>query len=194
MGRFVDGCRLQISMRILAISGSLQAHSSNGALVDAAVAGSAADGRVEVERSISTAALPAFNPDLEADHRPAPQSVAEFRRQVAAADGVLIATPEYAHSLPGALKNALDWLVGSGDLHGKPVAIVAASPHADGAARARAALEQTLHAQGVRLVMSLTVTVPAMEFRQHGLGPGPRAAVAEVLDAMIAAAVEARRA
>jgi chromate reductase, NAD(P)H dehydrogenase (quinone) len=109
-------------MKILAISGSLQSQSSNGALIAAAADG--ASSGVRVARSISTGEIPPFNPDLEDEGRPAPpSSVAVIRAQVAEADGVLIATPEYAHSLPGALKNALDWLVGSGELDGEPVAV-----------------------------------------------------------------------
>ncbi len=135
-----------VAVKILAISGSLQAASSNAALLDAAVA--VAPAGTEVVRSVSPGDLPHFNPDLEADGAPAPAAVAELRRQLEQADGVLIATPEYAHSLPGSLKNALDWMVGSGHLYAKPVAIVAGSPREDGAGRGRAALEQTLRAQG----------------------------------------------
>ena len=182
-------------MRILAVSGSLQDRSSNDALLTAAAElGARSSPGVQVVRSISTAEVPAFNPDLERDGAPAPASVSTFRAQVAAADGVLIATPEYAHSLPGALKNALDWLVGSGDLYGKPVAVLAASPRPDGAQLGRAALEQTLRAQGAAFVVSTTVTVSSTEFRERGLGAGPRREVGVALEQLVAAATEGRRA
>ena len=66
------------------------------------------------------AELPAFSPDLDRD--PLPPLVAELREQIAAADGVLFCSPEYAGSLPGSFKNLLDWTVGGGELYGKPVA------------------------------------------------------------------------
>ena len=99
-------------------------------------------------------ALPHFNPDLVA-----PGAVIDFRERITAADGVLIASPEYAHEMPGSLKNALDWLVGTGELYGKRVAIVVVSPRPNGGAYAREAIERTLHAQGSEIVRSTTVGV-----------------------------------
>jgi chromate reductase, NAD(P)H dehydrogenase (quinone) len=107
-------------MHLLAISGSLRSKSSNSALIHAAV-------RVLPPGTTHTifealALLPAFSPDADTD--PAPPPVAVLRAQLSAADAVLISSPEYAHGVPGALKNALDWTVGSGDFVNKPVAIV----------------------------------------------------------------------
>ena len=109
-------------MRILGISGSLQRGSTNTALID--IARARAPEGVEVLRFDGLAQIPPCNPDLE----PAPPEVAAFRALVQSADGLLIATPEYAHGLPGTLKNALDWLVGSGELYDKRVVIVSAAP------------------------------------------------------------------
>jgi len=176
-------------MRILAICGSLQAGSTNDALL--AAAADQISGDLMVERSISTAEVPAFNPDLERDAMAPPATVAILRSQVARADAVLIATPEYAHSLPGALKNALDWLVGSGDLYAKPVAIVAGSPRADGAQRARDALEQTLRAQGAAIVVSTTIEVPSLDFRSAGLTPAAVDAIGAVVGQLSAAVTSA---
>ena len=173
-------------VKILTISGSLQAASSNSALLDAAAA--IAPAGTEVVRSVSPGDLPHFNPDLEADGAPAPAAVAELRDQIGAADAVLIATPEYAHSLPGSLKDALDWMVGSGHLYAKPVAIIAGSPREDGAARGRAALEQTLRAQGSVIVTSRTIALSAQERADGQVGDAARAAVVEVLDALAEAA------
>jgi NAD(P)H-dependent FMN reductase len=145
-------------VRILAVSGSLQALSSNRALLR--TARRVAPAGVEVVDAMSVGDVPAFNPDLDREGTPA--VVAAFRAQVAAADGVLLASPEYAHSLPGALKNALGWLVGSGELYDKRVAVLCGSPRPTGGEKRRAALEQTLRAQGATVVVSATVgIVPA---------------------------------
>lgn len=71
-------------------------------------------------------ALPHFNPDL--DLAPFPAAVLEWRAALQGAEAVVISSPEYAHGVPGVLKNALDWVVGSGELVGKPVAVVNLSP------------------------------------------------------------------
>jgi NAD(P)H-dependent FMN reductase len=92
-------------MRILAISGSLRAASSNTAVLQAAIELAPPD--VEIVRCDGLSELPHFNPDLDDANAPAP--VANWRAQLKAADGVLISSPEYAHGVPGSLKNALDW-------------------------------------------------------------------------------------
>ena len=148
------------AMRILAVSGSLQARSSNAALLR--TAHRMAPAGVEVVDSVSVGDVAPFNPDVERDGS-APDTVATWRAQVAAADGVLIASPEYAHSLPGSLKNALDWLVGTGELYGTRVAVLCGSPRREGCTHGRQALEQTLRAQGATVVMSATVGVVAAD-------------------------------
>ncbi len=173
-------------VKILAISGSLQAGSSNAALLDAAA--EVAPAGTEVVRSVSPGDLPHFNPDLEAGGAEAPAAVVELRAEIRDADGVLIATPEYAHSLPGSLKNALDWMVGSGDLYAKPVAIVAGSPREDGAGRGRAALEQTLRAQGSVIAVSRTIALSSQERADGRVGEAAREAIGEALDALADAA------
>ena len=142
-------------MRILAISGSLQAQSSNTALLG--VARDIAPADVDVSVYEGVASLPHFNPDL--DREPALPAVSSLRLEVQRADAVLIATPEYAHAMPGALKDALDWLVGTGELYGKRVAVLSASPRPDGAVRGRRNLEETLRAQGAQVVSSSTIQV-----------------------------------
>src|SRR5690349_13061141 len=88
--------------------------------------------------------LPHFDPDLDPDD--APSAVRALRREIAASDAVLIAAPEYGHSLPGVLKNAIDWLIGSGELERKVVAITASVPHSERGRQGLAALRQTLGA------------------------------------------------
>jgi chromate reductase len=136
-------------VRLLLISGSLQRASSNRALLR--VAARCAEDLATVTWYERIGDVPHFNSDLSDDLEP----VVDWRAAVHAADGVLIATPEYAHSLPGSLKNALDWLVGSGDLYEKPVALMSAG--LSGGERALDALSQTLHAQGSNVVGRLSV-------------------------------------
>jgi len=127
--------------RILSLSGSLQARSSNLTLVDSLP--SLADPDVDVTRWDGLRGLPPF--DLDANETPPPE-VAAWRDALRTADAVWIATPEYGHSLPGALKNAIDWVFGSGELYRKPVAITAASTGPGRGRRGLAALHQTLNA------------------------------------------------
>src|SRR4029077_9755610 len=109
-------------------------------------------------------------------------AVDRFRREVAAADAILIASPEYAFGVPGALKNALDWLVGSGELSDKPVAIVAGSPRENGGVHVRRDLERTLRAQGAEIVASVTIAVPRRDGRPDPtVGGDAREAITQVL-------------
>jgi NAD(P)H-dependent FMN reductase len=137
---------------ILAICGSLNEGSANARLLDLARA--AAPAGVDVVRSTSVEELPHFRPDVEA---PDGGPVAAFRSEIGSADAVLVATPEYAHALPGALKDALDWVVGSGELYGKRVGILSAAPAPERGANAREMLERTLRAQGSEVVVNETV-------------------------------------
>ncbi len=141
-------------MRILAISGSLQRRSTNTRLLEAAR--SIASPGVDVVLYRALEQIPHFNPDLT---DPTDGPVAELRREIAAADAVLIATPEYAHGLPGALKNALDWIVGSGELYSKRVAALTAAPSKDRGHSAREMLERTLRALGAEVAFSSSVTM-----------------------------------
>lgn len=113
------------TIQLLAVSGSLRAASSNTALLTAAEPLAPAGVAVSLYTGIGD--LPHFNPDVE-DELPSP--VKDWRARVGAADGLLIACPEYARGVPGAFKNALDWLVGGPEFVGKPVALFNASPRA----------------------------------------------------------------
>jgi NAD(P)H-dependent FMN reductase len=113
-------------MKIVAISGSLRARSSNAALLRAAAV--VAPPGVEVDFYEGLSSLPLFNPDLDEEGMRSPAPVAELRARLAAADGLMLCSPEYAHGMPGALKNALDWLVSVGGLVGKPIVVINASP------------------------------------------------------------------
>jgi len=115
-------------VKVLAISGSLRKSSVNTAVLR--VAAALAPPGVEITLYGDIAHIPAFDPDLDADGA-APTSVLAFREAVDEADGVLIASPEYAHGVSGVLKNALDWLVSCTlAFYGKPVALLNTSPRA----------------------------------------------------------------
>jgi chromate reductase len=112
-------------MRIQAICGSLRRHSTNRALLLAMQKQAPEGTNVAIFESISD--LPHFNPDLDGEDRDPedrPDGVLRLRRELAESDAMLISTPEYAHGLPGSLKNALDWLVSSPSVIGKPVALI----------------------------------------------------------------------
>jgi chromate reductase len=134
-------------MRILGVSGSLRRDSHNTSLLRAA-ARSLPPG-VELELYDGLADLPHYNADL--DLEPPLDSVARLREAIADADGVLIATPEYNGSLPGALKNALDWAsrpFPDNALRGMPVAVVGASTGMFGAVWAQAEVRKVLKTIG----------------------------------------------
>ncbi len=135
-------------MNVLAIPGSLRRGSFNRLLLQAAV--ERAPGGMEIHLYDGLASIPWFNADVESDtggH--GPQPVRDLRAAVAAADGLLIATPEYNHSIPGVLKNAIDWLSRAAPeevLIGKPVAVIGASGGRWGTRLAQSALRQVLFA------------------------------------------------
>lgn len=140
-------------MRILAISGSLRSVSSNTHLLLAA-ARVAPEG-VEVTLYNGLGRLPHFNPDVE--QQALPDEVAELRRRVGDADGLLISSPEYAHGVPGSLKNALDWLVGGIEFVSKPVALLNPSPRST---FAQAQLAETLRTMSGRIVTESCIALP----------------------------------
>jgi NAD(P)H-dependent FMN reductase len=140
-------------VRVVAISGSLRRLSSNGALVPAAAR--LAPAGMEVSTFESLAEIPPFNPDLDQDGTP--EAVNAFRRLLAGCDALLISSPEYAHGVPGVLKNALDWIVGSGEIIGKPVALINTSPRST---HAWASLLETLTVMTARVIREASVPVP----------------------------------
>lgn len=134
-------------IRILTVSGSLRARSSNGEALGAAAALAPEGVRVTPFRGLG--GLPAFNPDLDWEGATPPAAVGELRRLVADADALLISSPEYAHGVPGSLKNALDWLVSDASVVHKPVGVLNLSPRSRHAHEALGEILRT---------MSMTVT------------------------------------
>ena len=138
-------------MRVLGISGSLRRESHNTRLLRAAAL--ALPPGVELDLYDGLATLPPYCED--ADSEPGPEAVAHLRERIAAADALLIATPEYNASIPGVLKNAIDWAsrpFPDNVLRGKPVAVIGASTGLFGAVWAQAELRKVLGAMGADVV------------------------------------------
>ena len=138
-------------MKILGVSGSLRADSHNTALLRCASRHLPAG--VELELWDGLRGVPPYDEDDDVD--PAPQAVAALRAALAGADAVLFSTPEYNSSIPGQLKNALDWASrphATNVLRNLPVAVVGASTGAFGAVWAQAELRKVLGAAGARVV------------------------------------------
>jgi chromate reductase len=170
--------------RILGISGSLRRDSHNTNLLRAAA--EAAGPEVELELFEGLKAVPPY--DEDDDVHPRPASVARLTSAIADADAVLFATPEYNASIPGQLKNAIDWIsrpVATNVLRNKPVAVVGASTGAFGAVWAQAELRKVLAALGARVLdVELPVPHAHTRFEEGGL-------IDEEIRAGLADAVEA---
>jgi len=177
-------------MRVLGITGSLRGDSHNSALLRAAAERLPAG--VELVPYERLADIPPYNEDVEV--RAVPESVHELREAIRAADAVLIATPEYNHSIPGQLKNALDWVsrpAGESSLNGTPAAVIGASTGMFGAVWAQAELRKVLGALGGRVVEAELPIAHAAELR-HGdrleLPPEQTEQLEEILSELVAAA------
>lgn len=157
-----------IEMKLLAIAGSLRRDSHNrGLLLSAA---ELLPPEVDLELFEDLKAVPPY--DQDDDLEPAPKAVARLRAAIAAADALLIATPEYNSSIPGQLKNALDWAsrpVATNVLRNKPVAVIGASTGAFGAVWSQAELRKVLAATGARVIdAELAVEHAHERFDEHG--------------------------
>ena len=171
-------------MRILAVNGSLRRASSNGALLRAVAR--VVPREVEVVLYDQLAQLPQFNPDLDEEGATPPEIVAELRGAFIECDAVVISSPEYAHGVPGALKNLLDWLVSTGELVGKPVALFNAAPV--GGTYAQANLLETLRTMNWQIIDEACLTEPFVARKIKG--ELTEAAALEQLEAALAKLVE----
>lgn len=140
-------------MKLLTISGSLRAASSNARAIEAIALLAPAGWTVRAALPIDQ--LPHFNPDVE--KAGLPESAGRWRGEIAWADAIVISSPEYAHGVPGALKNALDWLVGGIEITDKPIALVNATPPAE---YAHASLRETLTVMGGRIINDACIELP----------------------------------
>jgi chromate reductase len=181
-------------MRVLGITGSLRRDSYNHALLrEAAERLPAGAELVEFDR---LAEIPPFDADLEALETPA--AVAELRAAMREADAVIVATPEYNHSIPGVLKNALDWAsrpAGQSAMTGTPALVIGASTGMFGAVWAQAETRKVLGALGGRVVEGELPVAGAAELYRDGrleLAPEQSEQLEELL-AELVAEVEQRR-
>ena len=175
-------------MRILALSGSLRRASHNRALLRAAAAELPPGATLEAWDDLGS--LPHFDEDAE---EPAPEAVQRLRDAVAQADAVLISTPEYNASIPGSLKNALDWLsrpYATNVLRGKPSAVIGASTGLFGAVWAQAETRKVLSYCGAEVSdAELPVGMADGAFAQDGrlADPDQQARLAEIVRGLVAA-------
>jgi chromate reductase len=147
--------------KVLAISGSTRQNSSNHNLIEAIAELFAKE--IEVIVFDSIARLPHFDPDNNIDNVPSP--ILDFRKQINNADGVIICTPEYAHGVPGTLKNAIDWTVSTNEFSHKPVALITAST--DGKF-GHAALLETLKVIEAENIDQLQLLIPFIKTKISG--------------------------
>ncbi|MCZ6557779.1 MAG: NAD(P)H-dependent oxidoreductase [SAR324 cluster bacterium] len=172
------------AIRLLAVAGSMRAASFNRKLLAAAVAtAEQAGAQVEVIE-LRELELPLYDGDLEAESG-APDSAKRLKEKIAAADGLLIACPEYNNSIPGAFKNAIDWASRGPDrvFPGKAAAIMGASPGGFGAVRALLHLRQVLNSLGVWTVPGqVTISKAGDAFDEAGALRDP--ALTEQLDTL----------
>lgn len=147
---------MTVPYRILLVSGSLRAASTNTAVLRSAQV--LAPGALEAVLYGGLGDLPHFSPDL--DVAPLPEPVAALRVALADADAVLVSTPEYAGALPGSFKNLFDWAVGGGQLNGKPVAWINTATSSTGAADAHRSLRTVLGYCGAVVVEAASGHLP----------------------------------
>ncbi|HEY1012972.1 MAG TPA: NAD(P)H-dependent oxidoreductase [Herpetosiphonaceae bacterium] len=173
------------TLSLLAISGSLRAASSNTAVLQALQALAPATIQIKLAPRLPT--LPYFNPDLDQEQSAPPAAVQAFRAAVAQADGILLCSPEYAHGVPGVLKNGLDWLVSSVAIVGKPVAVINCAPRAT---HAHASLCEILRTMSAVVIEdpALTIELPPQHRTAAQLAAAP--ASAALLEAVLAATVQ----
>ena len=167
------------TVQILAISGSLRQVSSNTALLQAAIALSPQNVKIKLYDGLGN--LPHFNPDLESTE---PPSVTDLRTQLRWSDGLLISSPEYAHGVPGVLKNALDWLVSGEEFVGKPIALFNTSPRA---VHAQASLIEIVTTMAGRFVPEASITVSLLGKKLDAAGIVADAEVSHELHSAIVA-------
>ena len=170
-------------MRVLLVCGSLQRRSANRAALEAAAA-VAVDAGATVDDFDRLADLPAFDPDRVEERI---EAVDEWLRRVGAADAVIVAVPEYAGAVAGAVKNAFDWLVGAGGVYRTPMAVISAST--SGGPNARRMMAQTLTWQGAYVVAELGIASPRTKSDEHGRmnDEATLAAIASVMEALLGA-------
>jgi NAD(P)H-dependent FMN reductase len=164
-------------VKILTISGSLRARSNNTELLRAAQL--VADPSWVFDHYDGLASLPHFSPDLDFEGAVPPEPVGDLRARIGAADALLICSPEYAHGVPGSLKNALDWMVSDASMIGKPIALLNASARST---FAHPQLAETLRTMSTRLVDGASLVIPLDGRRLDAAGIAAEPALASLLE------------
>lgn len=173
-------------MRILAISGSIRAQSTNRSLLLAMK--TLASDSIDFQIYEGLASLPFFNPDLDGEGAIPPPEVQKFRGEIEKAQAIVISTPEYAHGIPGVLKNALDWLVSSQEFLGKSIALIYAS--AGEASFAQQSLVEILKTMSAQIVEDATVNILGAKSKIAPDGHIKDAAIAKQLGSALKALTE----
>jgi chromate reductase len=177
------------SVRILGIPGSVREESLNAALLRFAGELLPPDAELGVIEGPELASLPGFDPSL-----PSPEPVERLRRAVAEADALLLATPEYNGSIPGALKNAIDWAASpprEGPIRGKPAAVVGADRGEIGADWAHADARKVLESAGARVVregLSIRYSEAAFDSSDRLVRPGDAERLGAVVEELVSEA------
>ena len=154
---------MKAHLHILAVSGSLRTNSSNGAIINAIAAMAPAGVQVLIYDELGN--LPHFDPGLDTGTPSA--AVADLRKQIKNADGILICTPEYAFGVPAALKNAIEWTVSSGEFVDKPTALITASSQGQ---HGHAAMQLILGAISAKVPAAATLLIPFIRTKINAEG------------------------
>lgn len=162
-------------IKILAISGSLRANSSNTTILRAVI--KLTPDNIEIKLYEGLGKLPHFNPDLDNDNPP--EAILSLRNELNEADGVMICTPEYAHNIPGSLKNLLDWNVSTCLLSNKPVAVIATGEYA------QQSLLETLRLIEAKAEEKTTLLIPYSQSRIDAEGNIKDAETLQVLKELL---------
>lgn len=181
-----EGAPTDYDVKILAISGSLRSRSSNTEALKAAALVAPPGVRAVMYDGLRD--LPPFNPDNDTAGAELPPAVHEFRTLIGAADAVLICSPEYAHGVPGSLKNALDWLVSSSEMLFKPIGLLNISPRST---HAHASLAETLRTMSTVIVEEASIELPLSGSRLDAAAIAARSEFVEPLRSAVVALCEA---
>jgi NAD(P)H-dependent FMN reductase len=163
-------------VKILTISGSLRARSSNTELLRAVQL--VAEPSWTFDHYDGLASLPHFNPDDDLEGATPPEPVRDLRARIAAADALLICSPEYAHGVSGSMKNALDWMVSDAAMIGKPIGLLNASARS---AFAHPQLAETLRTMSATVVDGASIVIPLDGRRLDAAGIAADPALASLL-------------
>jgi chromate reductase, NAD(P)H dehydrogenase (quinone) len=150
-------------IRILGISGSLRVDSTNTIILK--TLGSLLPPDIEFEIFEGLDQIEHFSPGMDSPGLLDTTSVTRFKTAIKQADAVVVCTPEYAFGVPGTLKNALDWTVGTGELNDKPVSAISASPLNSGGSNALASLLLTLTALGTKKNDASALSIPNVKVK-----------------------------